>query len=41
MVTEAFNHQLTRDKVRKEIILSQREDCVGLECFALNMNEGL
>lgn len=40
-IIEASDYHLTHDKVRSEIVASQRYDYVDHECFALNVDEGL
>lgn len=36
-ITEASEYHLTRDKVRRDIVPSQRENYVDLRYYALNM----
>lgn len=40
-VKNVYDDHLIYDKVRREIVLTQRYDYIGHECYALNLPEGL
>lgn len=40
MITNASHYRLNRDKVKRKIVTSERDNYDSLECHALNVDEG-
>lgn len=40
-ITKVFDYHLTHDKVKRDIVPSQRDGYADLACYALNVAEGL
>lgn len=41
MITYVYDYHLTRGKLRREMVPSQRDDYVHLGCYVLNVTEAL